>query len=184
MRVSKRRGMAQREGYFRQVVANSLPATPLAGVVPAFVRYRSAQAREPRGQAPVAGRPFPPDRLTLKPQPSTPPIDNRPCTRQHVPLRSRFARSFSDPTSLTECLAPHGGGDSGSYPPQFSVNFHSFVSLVSLGIRVFLGGQFRSSRVHASGRSGRRSGVWKEYAGSGTGPADAGGHSGCGSGGA
>ena len=45
---------ARRVG-FRQAGENSLPATPLVGVVPTLVRYCSAPAREPRGQAPVAG---------------------------------------------------------------------------------------------------------------------------------
>ncbi len=49
----------------RQAGENSLPATPLVGVVPALVPYRSAQAREPRGQAPVAGKILSPAFLRL-----------------------------------------------------------------------------------------------------------------------
>ena len=42
---------------FRQT---SKTATPHVGVVPTLVRYSSAQAWEPRGRAPVAGRDFDP----------------------------------------------------------------------------------------------------------------------------
>ena len=53
----------------RQPGEKNLPATPLVGVVPALVRYSSAQTREPRGQAPVAGRLDPPAGLSIPTEP-------------------------------------------------------------------------------------------------------------------
>ena len=152
------------EGATQPVLALSpRPSPPQSSLLRQSNRSWGRGGRKPRANAPDP-------RL----------IDNGCRTRQHVSTRSRFARSFSDPTSWMECLAPHGVRDSAFSPPRFVVHSPRS-SLVSLGFRVSLGGQFRSFRVPASGRSGRWSGVWKEYAGAGTGPADAGGHSRCGS---